>query len=117
MAPPSSRRRRPESAIITANLQQAVWTDAEGRNWTVWIPEGLPKAEWSSGIPIGPPSLAELGLPLSMEVALHNELNARAIFTFKDAKHRGGEVIAAWQTVLRVDAHRVIDVFALAERE
>lgn len=97
-------------------MQRRVWTDREGRRWTVNVPEGVPEEDWPKGIPVGPPPLDALGLPLGIEIALHNELNDRGLLTSRDVRARATEVLAAWQFVLKTDARRIIDHYALTER-
>lgn len=92
-------------------LHEVVYQDEEGRFWRRGLPEGVPDSEAVVGVPLGPPPLSALGLPLDVEVRLHNELFSRGIFNERQASTRLGEVIAAVQAAYRVDAHRVLAIF------
>lgn len=87
--------------------------DREGRRYLVWLPEGVPDAEADKGIRIGPPDLAPLGVPLSLEVRLNNELYARRLIRVADVKARRQEVQAALMAALSLDAGRIVDLYAL----
>lgn len=94
------------------NLRQATWTDADGRRWRVYLPDGVPEADAVKGIPIGPPPLESLGLPRAQEVRLHNQLYDRQLFTAQDVKRRRQEVMGAILATFKVDAGRVISLYA-----
>lgn len=91
------------------SLKRASWTDSDGRNKVVLIPEDSDQAEM--GIPVGPPSLAELGLPLDIEVRLNNELVNRGILTAVDALKNRAEISLAIQSVLKVDTDRIVQAY------
>lgn len=91
------------------SLKRTSWTDSDGRKKVVLIPEESDQAEM--GIPVGPPSLAELGLPLELEVRLNNELANRGILTATDALRGRAEISLAIQSVLKLDADRIIQVY------
>lgn len=92
-------------------LREARWTDRDGRQWRTLIPTDAPESEAELGVPDGPPSLAALQLPIEIEVRLHNELYARRIFYYRDARRRPAEVMAALQAALKLDAHHIIDLY------
>ena len=91
------------------SLKRAEYKDAEGRKKVVLIPEESDQAEM--GIPVGPPDLTELGLPLELEVRLNNELANRGILTAVDALKNRVEISLAIQSVLKLDADRIINVY------
>lgn len=89
-------------------LKQVSYTDEEGRIKAVMLPESSSEDEAQlRGIPIGPPSLEELGLPKEIEVALNNELFHRGILTPRDALKRRPEIMSALQAALRLDSEKV----------
>lgn len=94
-------------------MRELEHTDREGRRFVVWLPEGVPDSEADKGIRVGPPDLAALGLPLSLEVRLNRELYARRLFRLADVKARRGEVQAALMAALAVDAGAIADQYAL----
>lgn len=81
----------------------AHWEDADGRRYASLIPADMPDSEARRGAVLGPPDLSPLGLPLAMEVRLHNELHAGELFTEDDFRRRGAEVTRAIQRAFRVD--------------
>lgn len=87
------------------------WTDSEGRKWIVNVPEECPEDMVSLGIPVGPPSLARLGLPLDIEVRLHNQLANRGLVTKRDFEARPRDVVAAIQTAFRVDMQTLHTIY------
>lgn len=91
------------------SLKRASWTDSDGRNKVVLIPEDSDQAEM--GIPVGPPPLTELGLPLDIEVRLNNELANRGILTAVDALKNRAEISLAIQSVLKVDTDRIVQAY------
>ena len=93
--------------------REVTYTDEAGRKFLVSLPAGAPDSDAPLGAFIGPPSLARLGLPERIEIALHNELFNRGIFRSKDARHRRNEVDAALKAVLRVDTGTIIDLFSI----
>lgn len=96
-------------------MRQASYRDPVGRMWEVFLPEGVPDEMAPQGIPIGPPSLSHLGLPLELEVRLHNELHARALFTLKDVRQHPNEILAAYQAALKVDAIQIREAYTLTD--
>lgn len=88
-------------------LKRADYQDADGRWKAVYLPEEEPKENAEAGIPIGPPSLADLQLPPEVEVRLNNELFYRGILTPIDAIKRRQEISSAIMAALRVDTDRV----------
>lgn len=96
-------------------LRRATYTDREGRNWIVELPDDAPDAYAEMGIRIGPPALDRLRLPLETEVRLHNELFARGVIEAKDLRRRSGELAPALMAALRVDVQRIVECFLLTE--
>ena len=68
-------------------------------------------SEACMGIPLGPPSLEHLGLPLAVEVRLHNELFDRGLLTARDAQRRFKEIFAALQAAYGVDQARILGAY------
>lgn len=93
------------------SLSTVQYTDAEGRQWLRGLPAGVPASQAEIGVPLGPPSLAELDLPKDVEIRLHNQLYARGILTEHDARTRLAEVTSALMAALRVDVHRILAVY------
>lgn len=93
-------------------LKFVMWTDPDGRQWRTAIPDSAPDHEAKRGVPAGPPSLEPLGLPLDVEVRLHNELVARRIFTYDDARKRRADVANALSSALKADTGRIVDLYA-----
>lgn len=93
-------------------MRRADWTDADGRNWATLLPDGAIDAEASRGVPLGPPSLATLGLPLDVEVRLHNQLHAREIWGPREAGKRIADVRAALEAALKVDVQTILAIYA-----
>lgn len=89
-------------------MRQVTYTDPDGRKKMVFLPEEAPESEANKGIPIGPPSLALLGLPIEIEVRLNNELFNRGIITQKDALRSREQITRAVQSVLKVDANNIL---------
>lgn len=104
--------RRSILMLRCVGLREVVYNDQQGRRWLRGIPEGLPDGQAVRGVPLGPPPLTDLGLPLEIEVALHNQLFDRHILTEKEARRRPNEVFAALQAALRVDLHKVLGIYA-----
>lgn len=92
-------------------LKAVDWTDEEGRIWRALIPQSVPDADAPRGVPLGPPSLEDLGLPLEQEVRLHNQLHARRLFTIRDVKARRLDVQGALQAALKVDSQRIVNLY------
>lgn len=87
------------------------YTDAKGRMWAKNLPDSVPDSDAAMGFELGPPSLEPLGLPLDMEVRLHNELFARRLWTFADLKRRPVDVQGAIQSAFKVDAGRIFELY------
>jgi hypothetical protein len=81
----------------------------------VSLPDGVPESDAALGIPLGPPSLAPLGLPLDVEVRIHNQLFARRLFTPRDVKTRRMEILGALQAALRVDIVAIAALYRVEE--
>lgn len=92
-------------------MREADWKDEEGRLWKVSLPSDALDRDARMGIPIGPPSLASLGLPLEIEVRLHNQLHARGILTQRDAQRRRQDIFGALKGALKVDVGQIIGVY------
>lgn len=105
-----SARLRPQD-IAAAGMRRVQRTDGAGRLQFVLIPATEPDSAAERGALMGPPSLARLDLPLTLEVALNNELFNRGIITEADARARFKDIVAAWQSVLSVGASRIHGCF------
>ena len=88
-------------------MREVDYTDEAGRRYRVRVPDDCPEALYPSGIPVGPPSLESLGLPLEIEVRLHNQLHNRRLFTRRDVLQRPRDVMAALQAALKIDLQRL----------
>ncbi len=93
-------------------MQEVDWADEAGRKFRVRVPDACPPELYSSGIPVGPPALTRLGLPLEIEVRLHNELHGRRLLTRQDVLARPRDVIGALQAALKTDLQRLQQVYA-----
>ena len=93
-------------------MRETSYTDDEGRTWAVQLPDGAPESDAVLGLPLGPPSLESLGLPLDVEVRLHNQLFARRLFTRRDVKARRMDIFGALQAALRVDSTAIVMLYA-----
>lgn len=96
------------TVVTTTSLRQIEYKDFDGRLSRRLIPVGAPDYDASVGIVVGPPPLGVLDLPLSLEVALNNELYARGLFTERDITKRRNEAIAAVMAACRVDVERIL---------
>ena len=96
-------------------MRETSYTDADGRQWAVLLPEGVPEADAELGLPLGPPSVEPLGLPLDVEVRLHNQLFARRLFTRRDVKIQRMGIFGALQAALKVDITAVAMLYAPPE--
>lgn len=96
-------------------MRQVSYEDGEGRKWATMLPDEAPDSDAELGLPLGPPSLEELGLPLELEVRLHNQLFARRIFTAKEAANGRQQVQGALQAVLKLDILKIIEVYRNSE--
>lgn len=91
--------------------REATWTDDEGRHWVTLIPDNAPDDHAPMGVPVGPEPLDALDLPLDFAVRLHNQLHARRIFGFDEAVRRPNDIAQAVRAAVKVDAHRIIDLY------
>lgn len=92
-------------------MKRSRYVDSEGRKWAVMLPDGMSEGDANKGIPLGPPSLEPLGLPLEVEVRLHNQLFGRELFTERDVKARRQHVMGAIQATLKVDVERIVQLY------
>lgn len=88
-------------------MRDVSYVDRDGRNWATRIPDSAPDSDAPLGILIGPPSLQDLGLPKDLEIALHNQLFFRKIFTSGDVKKRRVDVIGAIRDAYKIDAEKI----------
>jgi hypothetical protein len=93
------------------SLKSVSYTDVDGRKKMVLLPEGASEKDADRGIPVGPPSLAELNLPTEIEVRLNNELFVRGIILPVDALRKRGEIVNAIQAAFKVDANSVVAAY------
>lgn len=93
-------------------MKQARYTDDDGRIWVTFLPDEAPDTMAAQGVPHGPASLEPLGLPLEVEVRLHNELVHRGILTEQDVKRRMPDVQSALMAALKVDVLRIAALYA-----
>ena len=94
-------------------MRQSQYQDSAGRYYAVLLPDGLPDSDASLGILLGPPSLKDLNLPETTEIALHNQLFSRRIFTVDDIKRRRQDVTGAIQGALKLDVDRILAVYLI----
>lgn len=92
-------------------MQRTTYTDAEGRHWATLLPDEADPSTAHEGIPAGPPSLESLGLPLDVEVRLHNELFARDLLTERDALLRPEDVASAVRSAMRLSVTEVLEAY------
>jgi hypothetical protein len=92
-------------------MKQVTYVDEAGRKFLVRVPDNCPENLYSGGILLGPPALTALKLPLSIEVALNNQLFHRGILTKRDALARPKDLFAAWQATLRVNIQEIQRVY------
>lgn len=97
-------------------MKIVAFKDKQGRLFRRLIPDKAPDKDAEKGIEAGPPEL-DLDMPVSVAVRLHNELYHRGIFSYRDAKERRHDVVAALQAAYKVDAGIVVDQYLLKERE
>lgn len=94
-------------------LKTVTWQDEAGRRWRSLLPPEADDAEAPAGIPAGPPSLNQLNLPLEISVRLHNELEARGLYTWDDVRRQGRTAVqAAVAAALRLDVELVQACYA-----
>jgi hypothetical protein len=101
---------RPVNWSSSTLLIKAVWIDSQGRKWLRQVPVGH-EDEAQFGIELGPPDISGLGLSESISIKLHNELFNRNLITWDDVKQRPGEVQAALQAALKVDAGMIMGLY------
>lgn len=89
-------------------LRRVTFTDPEGRRFYRMIPMDADEREAEWGVPVGPPSLANLGLPLATEVRLNNELFHRELLTESDIKNRRVDAHAAVMAAYKVDVDTLL---------
>ena len=92
-------------------MRTVLYTDLFGRKTRVLIPGSAPDSEAALGIVQGPPPLESLGLPLEVEVRLHNQLYDRELFTLADLRRRPNDLLGAVLSAMKVDAQRVKQVY------
>lgn len=86
-------------------------SERDGKKYKMLVPDGAPVENWKYGIPVGPPDLSALGLPLEIEVRLHNELYVRGIITKNEARKRIRDIAAALMATLSVDAQTILALY------
>ncbi len=92
-------------------MRRTEYEDSDGRMWLVSLPDGALDSDASMGLIVGPPSLEPLGLPLEIEVTLHNTLFARKLFTLRDVRTRRNEIFRALQSALKVPTYRIVELY------
>ena len=75
------------------------------------MPDGAPESDAPKGLIVGPPSLEPLGLPLEIEVRIHNELFYRQLLTAADVRKRRMDVIGALMSALKVDGETIVQLY------
>jgi hypothetical protein len=93
-------------------MKEVDWLDDDGRWHRSGLPEGVSDTEAAIGVPLGPPSLEALGLPLAVEVRLHNQLHARRLFTARDLHRRLPDAQSAIASALRLDVQALEALYA-----
>lgn len=92
-------------------MKYVTYTDPQGRNWRRRLPDYAGEFQAEVGVPDGPPSLEDLGLPEEIEIALHNQLFYRGIFTKREAVRQRSEIVNALMAALKLDAQRIVDLY------
>lgn len=92
-------------------MRELVHTSIDGHKYKVLIPDDAPDDHSEFGVLVGPPDLSDLNLPLELEVRLNNALFNRGLLTKQDVRRRRLELVAAWQSVLSVDANRLMELY------
>lgn len=87
-------------------------TDSRGLMRRMELPDDAEDEELEIGILIGPPDLSSLDLPPELEQRLNAELWNRGLLTYAQVMKHPNELIAVWQAALRVDAMKLMSVFA-----
>ncbi len=88
-------------------MKEVDYTDDYGRRWRVRVPDDCPADRYHEGIPVGPPALDSLGLPVDVEIRLHNELHGRKLFILRDVQRNPQLVTGALQAAYRLDLQRL----------
>lgn len=91
------------------------YVDEDGRHHAVQLPEGTPEKDASLGLPLGPPNLRSLGLPMDVEVRLHNQLFSRRLFMMKDVRARRMDVFGALMGAFKVDISAIVQLYLQEE--
>lgn len=92
-------------------MKYVTYTDPQGRKWRRRLPDHVGEFQAEMGVPDGPPSLEDLGLPEEIEIALHNQLFNRGIFTKREAVRQRSEIVNALMAALKLDAQRIVDLY------
>lgn len=92
-------------------MRRSSYEDSDGRKWAVWLPEGVDDSDASMGLPLGPPSLESLGLPLELEVRLHNNLFDSGLFTWADVKRRRQHLVSAIRAMLSPTTEHLLTLY------
>jgi hypothetical protein len=92
-------------------MREVKYTDSLGQNFVVRIPDDAPLEHAKWGVRVGPPELDGLGLPLELQVRLHNELWARGLLTYGDIRQRRGEVASALREALKLGVGQLEGVY------
>ena len=101
--------------LLKAGYREVSYEDESGRKFAVLLPPGVPDEEARTGVLLGPiADLVEMGLPLALEVRLHNGLFSRRIFTLEDARLHPNEVYGSLMAALTIDAVKVIESYRVA---
>lgn len=103
------KSRRASHRESSSPLVRASYEDEEGKLWAVWTPQDEDDA--TKGIPIGPQDISELGLSKDIEIALHNQLFYRGLFSWRDIRHNQRELLAAIQAAYKVDAAKINNLY------
>ncbi len=93
------------------------YTDKQGRNYRVMLPDDAPDEEAPMGIPIGPPDVVDhLGLPEPLATRLHNLLHERGLWDIATLRKKGNVLRGVWQAALRVDVNRLHQAYLESDR-
>lgn len=92
---------------VPYSTREVTWIDDAGRRFRVLIPAGAPDEDADHGLILGPPDLRPLGLPVEIEVRLHNALEGRGIITARDAASRPEEIVRALLSSFKASAQSV----------
>lgn len=83
-------------------MREVTYTDGLGQMFLTRIPDSAPDAHAAFGVRVGPPELDTLGLPIEIQVRLHNELYARRVWTWAELRARRADVADALRTALKL---------------